>query len=545
MSTVNSTPPHVLVIDDDPRMQRMVGEVLDLIPGEMTSALSGERGLALLREAATRGETIDAVLLDVIMPNVDGFRILEVIKSDPVLEQIPVILVTGVGEVREKARGLEMGADDYITKPFDPQELLARIKAVLRIRRSEQLLRRRNQELAALNTISNRAFSSLDVDELLASTLSGLGELVRAEALAFVLDDGGDRWVVRASLRADPDAPALEGLLVPLEGSGLAEILEGRQPALRVGTREGFWNASLGRVALDEAHLPLIVQDEVVGQLTVLAQPETLGEDRLPLLRNVAATVSAAVENARLYEELAAFAEELERSQSQLIQAEKMAAVGRLAASIAHEINNPLQAIQNSLHLFQHPEIDEQGRRSYLNLAEREVERLVQIVRRMLDFYRPATGSYGVLDINSAVQNALAVARKQLQEANIRVVVRLSQELPSIWGSKNQLTQVFLNIVLNAIEAIAESGTLWIGTAHDPSKDELKTVIRDNGRGIAPEIQEHLFEPFHTTKSQGTGLGLAVSYSIVERHRGTIEVESQADRGTTFVVRLPPYRGEG
>jgi DNA-binding response OmpR family regulator len=135
------TDPRVLVVDDDLEMIAFVQEILSLVPGEVLIAQSGEEGLSVLRQERQNKNVVDAMLLDVVMPGADGFRILQQMKSDLLLQQVPVILVTGVGEVHNKARGLQMGADDYITKPFDPQELLARINAVLRVRRSEQMLR--------------------------------------------------------------------------------------------------------------------------------------------------------------------------------------------------------------------------------------------------------------------------------------------------------------------------------------------------------------------------------------------------------------------
>ncbi len=216
-----------------------------------------------------------------------------------------------------------------------------------------------------------------------------------------------------------------------------------------------------------------------------------------------------------------------------------MAAVGRLTASIAHEINNPLQAIQNSLHLVSHPNMDASGRQRYLDMAQGEVERLVHIVRRMLDFYRPASSTLELLQPNAAVEDALALTGKRLKQAHIETLTRLAPDLPLIRGSNNQLTQVYLNIVINAIEVMGKGGELRIGSAYHAECGQVVIAFRDSGPGIAPEVREHLFEPFHTTKSTGTGLGLAISYGIIERHGGEIGVESPIEGGATFIVRLP------
>ena len=537
------TNPRVLVVDDDLEMITFVQEILGLVPCDILIAQYGEAGLTILRQELENKKTIDAMLLDVVMPGEDGFSILAKLKSDPLLQQVPVILVTGVGEVQNKARGLQIGADDYITKPFDPQELLARINAVLRIRRSEQMLRRRNQELAALNELSQMVSASLDLDEVLTSALVGLEHLLDVYGLVIVLnDDESDEWIVRTA--RTPEGIWLEGRVLPSMEGNAAKTLEQGIPILETGLEASFWNKALKMSQLDLLHVPLLTHDEPVGLLIVAGETGTLNRDHLPLLQHIATTVSVAIENARLYGELSAFAQELEHSQSQLVQAEKMAAVGRLAASIAHEINNPLQAIQNSMHLATHPNVDAAGRGTYLNMAQQEVARLVHIVRRMLDFYRPASSIMEPLDINQAVGDALAIANKRLQQAKIQVTARLSPDVPGVRGSKNQLTQVFLNIIINAVDAMENGGQFWVGTAYHAERDQIVAAFRDSGPGIAPEVQEHLFEPFHTTKPTGTGLGLAISFGIVERHGGEIVVESSPGGGATFIVRLPQHREE-
>ncbi len=537
--------PRVLIVDDDPEMVQLVQEVLEMLPCGVLVASDGETALHLLREEVAAAREVDAVLLDVVMPGADGFRILEAMKADPLLEQIPVILITALDSVVNKARGLRMGADDYVTKPFDPQELFARIGVVLRIRRTEQLLRQRNQELAALNEINRLVSSSLDLDQVLMLALRGLERVVEADALALVLNDEEmGAWVIRTA--RSPEGTWLEGRVVPVAEEGaIAKALATFEPVLQTAVPTGFWQTALEMGPLDLLCVPLMTHEETVGLLVVLGQAGSLDVDSVPLLRHIAAMVAIAVDNARLYGELAAFADELERSQSQLIQAEKMAAVGRLAASIAHEVNNPLQAIQNSLHLSLHPSLSESDQRRYLGLAQQEINRLVQIVRRMLDFYRPASDVMEAIDINKSVEDALAIANKRLQQAKIQVVAHLAAEPLLVWGTPNQLTQVFLNIIINAIEALPEGGTFWVGTAYHPEREQVVAAFRDSGLGITPEVREHLFEPFFTTKPTGTGLGLAISYRIVERHRGAIDVENPPGRGATFIVRLPRYREGG
>ncbi len=534
------TKSRILVVDDEPEMIRLISEVLEMLPSEILVANDGKAGLQRLRREVAREMPVDMVLLDIMMPGEDGFRTLSKLKADPELEQIPVILITGLDSVPAKTRGLQMGADDYIVKPFDPQELLARIGVVRRIRRSELMLRQRNQELAALDEINRAISSSLDLDEVLVSALNGLGRLIHAEVLAVVLrDDESDDGVVRAA--RSPAGVWLEGRLVPQDDRPFWQAIQDGRSILEKHITSGFWNRALERSPLDVLCVPLSKSDETVGALFVVGHDDTLRDQDITLVEHIAATVVVAVEKAWLFQDLEAFAEEIERSQNQLIQAEKMAAVGRLTASLAHEINNPLQAIQNSLHLASHKGLDAENRSRFLDMAQNEVNRLIQIVHRMLDFYRPSS-SMRKLDVNRPVEDALAIAGKRLQQSHIQVEARLTPNLPPVRGAANQLTQVFLNLVINAIEAMPDGGTLWVGTAHHAQTKQVVTALRDSGPGISPEIRSHLFEPFHTSKPTGTGLGLAISYGIIERHNGVIEVESPPGGGATFIIRLPEYQ---
>jgi two-component system, NtrC family, sensor kinase len=536
---IESPEARILIVDDDPEMIRLVKEVLQLMPCDVLVEKNGKAAMALLLREVEK-DTVDAVLLDIMMPGEDGFRILDRMKSAPQLRQIPVILITGLNSIEAKTRGLQMGADDYIIKPFDPQELLARLDVVLRIRRTEKMLRQRNRELAALDEINRAITSSLDLDKVLASALDGLNSLIRADALAIVLDDEDtDSLIIKAG--CGPDGIELEGRMIPEDDLVLQTAMDGNQSILKPSITGGAWNEILQRSPLDLLCVPLLHEDRAIGAVLAAARPGLLNRQHTHLIEHIAATVVIAVEKARMFQDLEAFAEEIEHSQNRLIQAEKMAAVGRLTASLAHEINNPLQAVQNSLHLAMHQDLNETKRRSFLDMAQNEVNRLVQIVRRMLDFYRPSSATQS-LNLNRPVEDALVIARKRIEQSHVQVEAHLAPNLPPIRGTSNQLTQVFLNIVINAIEAMPDGGQLWVGTTHHEEQRQVIAAFRDSGPGIKPEIRRHLFEPFHTSKATGTGLGLAISYSIIERHSGTIAVENAPDGGTTFIVHLPEYR---
>lgn len=238
---------------------------------------------------------------------------------------------------------------------------------------------------------------------------------------------------------------------------------------------------------------------------------------------------------------------ELERTQleKQLFESEKLAATGRLAASIAHEINNPLEAIKNSLYLLSTKFEGDPEDRRFLEIANRETERVSGIIQQMLGFYRPSL-ALAPVSVNAIIEDILSLMEKQLHKQRIAVVRQLGSGLPMVMGHGDQLKQVFLNMVLNNQDAMPRGGTLTIRAcmAEDedaPGRGSMVNVeFSDTGTGIAPEILPHIFEPFFTTKAEkGTGLGLWVSFGIIQSHNGHISVKSRPDRGVTFTISLP------
>jgi two-component system NtrC family sensor kinase len=543
-------PPRILIVEDDAEMVELMQNMLALVRCQVYVAHSGEEALSLLhREAAERHE-IDLVLLDIMVPEMDGYEVIARVKADPVLRNTSIIMTTALDSISNKTLGLGLGADDYLTKPFDPQELLARIDAVMRIRRSEQAVRRRNQELSALIEINRMVTSSLELDEVLEATIQGIREILHVEAGSLVLVDeeiGG--LIFRKTF--SPEQGWITGRTIQPEEGIVGYVIQSGEPKLVNNVeRDPHFSAAIdeemGFTSRTILCVPLRIRDRVIGAIEVINRLDgEFTEQDLELLQAMAASVAVAVDNASLFSELADFAKELERSQAQLVQAEKMAAIGRLAASLAHEINNPLQAIHNSLHLSLHARLGEDKRLEYLSMAQAEVQRLIEIVQRMLDFYRPSRGGMVPTDVNGIVENVLALAHKRLQHGHVRVHTSLSSDLPLVPTVSDQITQVFLNIVINAIEAMPSGGDLQLETMLSEDGEWVLASFHDTGPGISPEQIANLFEPFYTTKPDGTGLGLAISYGIVEHHGGTIEVPNRLGEGVTFVVKLPVHSAEG
>ena len=231
---------------------------------------------------------------------------------------------------------------------------------------------------------------------------------------------------------------------------------------------------------------------------------------------------------------------ELEKINRQLLHAEKLSAVGKLAASIAHEFNNPICGIRNVLDGLKRRAILGGEDLQMVELAIRECGRIARLTKDLQSFNRPTTGNEIQVDVHAALEDILLLCRKNLKNKNISLVKEFAPSLPGIQAVEDQLKQVFLNLLTNAEEAItSDTGTITVKT--EERRGVVAVQFRDSGQGIAPEDQGQIFEPFFSTKSaaKGTGLGLSVSYGIVTRHGGTIEVESTLGIGSTFTVLLP------
>ncbi len=228
-----------------------------------------------------------------------------------------------------------------------------------------------------------------------------------------------------------------------------------------------------------------------------------------------------------------------EATREQIGRSEKLAAIGRLAAGVAHEINNPLTGVLTFAHLMRNKPHLQQSDREDLDVIIRETTRAASIVRGLLDFSRVRPGPKQLLDINDVVRSTIGLLGSQHLLHNIMVVEDFEENLPPVLGDGNQLQQVLVNLALNACEAMPKGGTLMLTTTTAAGKVIVK--LSDTGHGISRENMERIFEPFFTTKppGKGTGLGLSVSYSIVQQHGGTMEVESIEGKGTTFSVILP------
>lgn len=291
-----------------------------------------------------------------------------------------------------------------------------------------------------------------------------------------------------------------------------------------------------------EVFVPLKTRQVLVGMLLIGPKKSRQGyfQEDMDLLQTVCHQAATSIENARLYSELQRQLEELKQAQAQLVRSEKLAAIGRLAANVAHEVNNPLQTIINLAYLLAHDTDENDPRRADLEAIQTESLRARRIVQGLLDFARQEKAAWDNCDINGVVETVLGLARVRTASGNVTVVTNLDRTLPRLYCDAEQLKQVFLNIVNNALDAMPRGGTLTVRSRQEQD-GRVAIQFADTGVGIPPDVMPRVFEPFFTTKphGRGTGLGLAVSLHIAKNHGGTIGVESEENRGSAFTVYLP------
>jgi len=247
-------------------------------------------------------------------------------------------------------------------------------------------------------------------------------------------------------------------------------------------------------------------------------------------------------------QDYAKFLERQAVDQAQILHQDKMMSLGRLAASVVHEINNPLSGILNYSRLMSKIlkkgplEKDKSEKfKQYLELVETETERCAQIVSNLLAFSRKSPPAMGPVQIQELLQKCISLSRHKLELQNIALTTSFQPNLPVIQGDANQLQQCIINLIFNAIDAMPEGGDLQIKSPHHADKTHVAIVISDTGAGIPENNLPHIFEPFFTTKQEGYGVGLGLStvYGIIEHHNGRIDVESRPGKGTTFIITLP------
>jgi signal transduction histidine kinase len=388
--------------------------------------------------------------------------------------------------------------------------------------------------LATIAEIGRELLSTLDLAEVLKRTVRHARRLLHGKLASLLIERRG-RW---ETVAADGAGPAyLERRRLEIDQSLVGRVLRTgtpfavedvlAEPEFRladVAEREGLHGL---------LSVPLRSKDRIVGVLNVYSDDRRRFRSHdAALMTLLGQQAAVAIENASLYQQAREAGERLRAS-------EKLAALGRLSAGLAHELRNPLNTLNVLVYAMRQQAAAAGGGHAPddLEVLQSEIRRMSLLVDQFLDFARPRPPSFRRQRVHEVVEETLLLVGPEARKRNVRIERRIDADVPPTWADGDQLKQVFLNLSLNAVQAMPEGGTLTVGLRS--ASGGVVTEFRDTGVGIPPEIRNRLFEPFFTTRRGGTGLGLAIALRIVEGHSGDLRVESEPGRGTTVSVWLP------
>jgi signal transduction histidine kinase/CheY-like chemotaxis protein len=518
----------ILVVDDEPGIALLCSRVLTRAGYDVTSETNPRKAIEYLGQ-----NRVDLLLVDIRMPEVDGFDVIS--RTKGIQPDVAVLVMTGFGTVETAIRALRQGVDGLLLKPFEKgDELVSSVEQALTDNRRKREMARA-QALRPLFDSTETLFSETDTNKLHSLIVDTICEHLQCTNAAYYQVEDGMITPI-----------AKRGSILPVGGADFADHLLSRVDAdgnpiivNATGAGEEEAQALLSALKLGAAILIPISRSNIRVILFAardLGVAQFRGTD-LELFHILASQSLVALENARLYADLRAYVRKVEESQQAMLRSEKMAAAGRLTASIAHEVNNPLQSVQNCLHLAGREDVSPEKRSEYFDLARTEMDRLMKTMQRMLDYYRPGSNKMEKVDVLELLKHVISLTSQQLSQREIEIETDFSEKLASIYAVNSQIQQIFFNLILNSFDVMPGGGVLYVRAQNVERGVELQ--FEDSGPGIPEDLRNNIFEPFYSTKDGGTGLGLTVSYNIITAHGGTLDLVKGKGSGACFRLFLP------
>ncbi len=499
----------ILLVDDSPTNLEVLFRTLDDTLYRILVARSGETALQIVAQ-----EKPTLVLLDVMMPGMDGFEVCERIKADEQMKKTAVIFLSALGDTDAKVRGFQLGGVDYIAKPFQAEEVVARVATHVRIQQLERKLEDKN---AALESEFRRILTSM------AEGVYGLnknGEITYLNTAAsqltgFSADELLGANVFEQHFQLDDDIAFRE--TQPLQLLSQGQTVD--TAALAVARQDGSYFYA------DICLTPSFQDNKFLGGVMVF--------------RDISERLMA--EKA-----LAEAQDELQAQRQRMAHVERLSTMGEMAAGFAHEVNQPLTAIANyasvAIRLLSNETIDEKRMEETLRKLQTQALRASEVIQRLREFAKTPKNNKVVKDINTLATSIIGLAEIDSRKLDIDIVFTANKEPAPVYIDEVQIQQVILNLVRNAMEATAavENNKQAVVLQATVSDERVNVVVRDYGCGLDEDAEEHLFHPFYSTKADGMGIGLSICASIIQDHGGTINYQRE-EIGTSFSINLPIY----
>ncbi len=549
----------ILVVDDEEIIRQLLVRTFGENGYHVEAIEDAEAVLKRIKEGS-----FNLLIIDLKMPKVGGMDVLKEMKN--VNPYIEVIIITGYPTIELAVEAVKIGAFDFICKPFDLEQMKTTVSRCLE-KQKFAINHVKLGELTTLFEISKTININTDIESLLARILDSALEIVKAKkGSILLLDENTGELTVRATRGLNEEVINNTRILL---GEGIAgRVVKEGKPVLVSGAEQvpGLGNGS--RYETNSfLSIPLVSkyldsQGNALGVINITDKisQENFTEREQALLSVLAGQAAVAIENAKLYIELQRKIEDLKQTinklndtQTQLIQSEKLAALGRFATGVAHEVKNPLGIILSGMEFL---ELKLSNVESEIKTAMHKIEeatlRANVIVQNLLKFARPSESKTEKLEPEGLIEETLSLFKFRIPLSNIRIETDFAKEKIHIEADRNQMLQVLFNILMNAVEAMPGGGNIKIKIYTTPMPELLPekgacvVEVIDTGEGIAEEDLPKLFEPFFTTKrdKKGTGLGLFMSRMIVENHKGRLFIESEPHKETRVKVVLPIAPGE-
>jgi two-component system cell cycle sensor histidine kinase/response regulator CckA len=478
----------ILIVEDEPDINDFLAETLGIEGYGVAQAYDGPMGIQLAKEFLP-----DLILLDVMMPKLNGIEVCRRLRAQEVHKNTKIVFITAHGNLEDKIEGFRAGADDFLSKPFAPSELLARIEAHLR-----------------LVTLANKLSLSEN----------------KYKNLIYNMPDG--LMLVNESLGVDFYSPKC------------AELLNIDDKSLKTGTLKNIFHASRLKVHSEKISELIL---KAMKTSCILTHTITLKDEKFE-------AIEIRVMPNKAYGQTTSYAQVILRDVTDkfnmdrlLGQAEKINSLGMLISGVSHEINNPLAGISNAIHLLRKNTYDETKRSNIYGMILENVTRITRVIDDLRLFGHLERVDTGEFSVGDAIEEAVKVFKYQCNNFKVNLTLKLNEKVKYyVMGSRTQFIQMVVNFLLNAYQAVECKGSIKITLeSSDSTPSYVIMTIEDDGCGISEAEVSQIFDPFFIAKKewQGMGLGLAISYRIVQLLKGTIKVVSKLGKGTKFIISLP------